>query len=685
MGQEHTGELRVLDGSTFFVSDLYGNANGSRSQGLFYRDTRFLSVFNIDVDGKPLRILSVHEVDYYSAAIFLSREMPDQAFDSDLSIVRHRFVGNGMHEDLILTNYSTSTLRVRVAMTFESDFADLFETRFGKIEKKGKFSSSIHAGSLVLAYQREDFRLHTVIGCTQPGTLAPGRIEFDVEIEPRAKWETCINISLVSEGAKIRPKYGCRDFGKALPQMEASMAEWSNSAPEIDSNWELLNITYNQSVVDLAALRFEVEPGEAARPLAAGLPWFMALFGRDSMITSYQSMILGPELAESSLRALAARQATDYDDYHDREPGKILHELRFGELSRFGETPHNPYYGSIDSTILFLIVLHEAYLWSGDLALMRELEPQARAALRWIDEFGDQDGDGYVEYMKRSPKGLDNQNWKDSGNSVQFTDGTLAKPPIAAAEVQGYVYDAWVRLAGVVGEAWGDEELAASLVTKAGELKERFNVDFWDEEGRYFAMALDARKRKVDAMASNMGQLLWTGIVDQIKARAVVNRLMEPSMWSGWGIRTMSATARGYSPIEYHNGTIWPHDNSLIVSGMVRYGFKVQAAQIVAAQIEASKYFGNRLPEAFAGYRRDDTTFPVDYPTACLPQAWASAAPLLFLRSILGLEPDPVRRELSVKPLLPPPIKHLWLRGVHAFGRRFDVEAHAESSEVIEE
>ncbi len=685
MGQEHIGELSVLDGSTFFVSDLRGDALGERTHGLFYRDTRFLSLFKIEVDNLPLRILSVHEVDYYSAAFFMSRELPGLATDPDLSIVRHRFVGDGMHEDLILTNYSASTLNVRVVMTFESDFADLFETRSGRIEKRGKTGSEVRADSLLLSYEREDYRLHTVIGFEQTAELKPGRAVFNVAIEPRGQWKTCINISLVSGKEKIRPKYSCMAFGKALPQMSQSLDEWKENAPELESDWGLLNHTYDRSVVDLAGLRFEVEPGDTERPLAAGLPWFMALFGRDSMITSYQSMILGPVIAESSLRALACRQATDFDDYHDREPGKILHELRFGELSYFGESPHNPYFGSIDSTILFLIVLHEAYLWSGDFSLLRELKKEARAALAWIDDYGDQDSDGYVEYKKRSSLGLDNQCWKDSSNSVQFADGRLAEPPIAAAEVQGYVYDAWSRLSGVVGEAWGDEELASSLHGKAAALKERFNRDFWSDKGRFFVQALDGEKQRVDSMTSNMGQLLWTGIVDQVKAKPVVNHLMASAMWSGWGIRTMSSTSGGYSPIEYHNGTIWPHDNSLIIAGLVRYGFKVQAAQIISAQIEASKYFSNRLPEAFAGYDRKETTFPVDYPTACIPQAWAAAAPLLFLRSMLGLEPDPVRRELSVKPLLPPPIKHLWLRGVHAFGRRFDVEAHAESSEVIEE
>ena len=692
-----TGELSVLDGSTFFVSNLRGDALGSRTQGLFFRDTRYISVFRVTVDDLPLRVLGVHEVDYYSAAFFLQRELPEAASDPDLSIERHRFVGEGMHEDLILTNYSSELLTVKIVMEFASDFADLFEVREGKIEKKGQAESSVRGKSLMLSYDREEMRLRTLISFTQPAELwlgktgdpektAPSaRAVFEARVEPRGRWKTCVIVSLIDGKRKRKPKYDCDSFGKPLPQMEGTLAAWQEDAPALDSDWDLLNQTYKRSVIDLAALRFEVEPGDRERPLAAGLPWFMALFGRDSMITSYQSMILGNELVESSLRALARRQASEYSDFHDSEPGKMLHEIRFGELSRFGDVPHSPYYGSIDSTILFLIVLHEAYLWSGDLGLMRELEKEARAALEWIDQYGDPDGDGFVEYMRRSERGLQNQCWKDSANSVQFADGRLAEAPIAASEVQGYVYDAWVRLAGVVEEAWGDATLAKSLSEKAAKLRKRFNKEFWNEEGGFFVQALDGDKEQVDSVTSNMGQLLWTGIVDKKRAKMVALKLMEPAMWSGWGIRTMSSVSGGYSPIEYHNGTIWPHDNSIIATGLVRYGFKVEAARIFAAQIEASAFFGNRLPETFAGYDRRETKFPVDYPVACIPQAWAAGSPLLYLRAVLGLEPDPVRRELSVKPLLPPQVKHLWLKGVHAFGKSFDVEAHRESYDVTEE
>lgn len=684
-------EVRILDGSTFFTSDLRGDALGIRTHGLFHRDTRFLSVFRIEIDGVAPQVLSTHEVDYYSAAFFLAPEFTAMRTGAELSVVRNRFLGGGLHEDILITNYSREPVDARVTVVFDSDFADLFEIKEGIHEKKGEFGFRRGKRSLVFSYRRDGYLVKTVIMCSREFSPAGGeagsggRLEFDARIEPLTPWKVEFDIGLVDGSRKVKPRYTCRSFGMAQPLMRKTMSEWLQEAPTVESSWDLLDRTYHQSIVDLAALRFEVEPGESERPPAAGLPWFMALFGRDSLITAYQSMILGEGLARSALRSLARRQAADYDDFHDREPGKILHELRFGELTRFGKRPHSPYYGSIDSTLLFLIVLHEAWLWSGDFNLLRELEGPARAALGWIEKYADLDGDGYLEYQKRSSHGLDNQHWKDSYNSVLFHDGRMAQPPIASAEVQGYLYDAWERIASVAGEAWGDPELAASLKQKAAGLKARFNRDFWIDDGSFFALALDKEKRQVDSMTSNMGQLLWTGIVDTDKARLVANRLMDPSLWSGWGIRTMSVKDRGFSPIEYHNGTIWPHDNSLIAVGLVRYGFKVEAARIMAAMIEAAEWFDFRLPETFAGYSRKETNFPVRYPTACIPQAWAAASPLLFLRAVLGLEPDPVRRELSVKPLLPPQLKHIWLKGVHAFGRRFDIEAHAEASAVEEE
>jgi glycogen debranching enzyme len=383
----------------------------------------------------------------------------------------------------------------------------------------------------------------------------------------------------------------------------------------------------------------------------------MSLFGRDSVITSYQALPYAPELAATTLRVLASKQGTRVDRYREEEPGKILHELRLGELTVFGERPHSPYYGTYDATPLFLVLLDEYERWTGNGDLVRELEGAARAALRWLDEFADRDGDGYLEYERNTESGLENQCWKDSWNSILYADGTLSSLPRATCEIQGYAYDAKVRCARLAREVWDDPALAERLEREAAELKARFNRDFWVAEREFFALALDGGKKPVDSLTSNLGHLLWSGIVDDDKAEAVVRHLLGDSLFSGWGVRTMAEGEGGYNPIEYHNGTVWPHDNSFIAAGLARYGYREEAARVAQAVLEAATYFDYRLPEVFAGYPREQTKFPVEYPTASSPQAWATGAPLLLIRVLLGLGPDG-----SADPVLPDAVGALELR-----------------------
>ena len=373
---------------------------------------------------------------------------------------------------------------------------------------------------------------------------------------------------------------------------------------------------------------------------AAGLPWFMALFGRDSLITSLQVLPYLPELAATTLRALAAHQADVRDDFQEREPGKILHELRHGELTARGERPHSPYFGTADATPLFLVLLDEYHRWSADGALVRTLEPHARAALEWIENSGDSDGDGYVEYERRNAAtGLVNQCWKDSWDSIQFANGELAHGPIATCEIQGYVYDAQRRSARLAREVWGDEALAERLERQADTLRQRFQRDFWMPERGCHALALDGNKRQVDSLSSNIGHLLWSGMLDDATAGLTAQRLLGDELFSGWGVRTLGASEAGYNPLGYHTGTVWPHDNSLIAAGLARYGHEEAAAKIAAAVLSAAPYFEYRLPEVFAGFPASLTTVPVAYPTASRPQAWAAGAPLLLLSTLLGLRP----------------------------------------------
>jgi glycogen debranching enzyme len=418
---------------------------------------------------------------------------------------------------------------------------------------------------------------------------------------------------------------------------------------------------------------------------AAGLPWFMALFGRDSLITSYQMLPFDQELAATTLRALADSQGTKEVELTEEEPGRILHELRFGELTHFHERPQAPYYGASDTTPLFLVLLDEYERWTGDVDLVRALEPNARAALDWIDNYGDQDGDGYIEYQRKTNLGLDNQCWKDSWNSILFHDGSLARTPRATCEIQGYAYDAKVRCARLAREVWADPDLAVKLEDQAAELKRRFNQDFWIPDRKFFALALDGEKEKVDSLCSNIGHLLWSGIVDEDKAVELRDHLMGPKMFSGWGIRTMAEGEGGYNPIEYHNGTVWPHDCSIIAAGLARYGFRKEAADVIAGIFESSLAFGYRLPEVFAGYERVKTRFPVQYPTSCLPQAWAAGAPMLGIRTLLGLEPKGDVLTSASDPVLPRWMGTLSVDGIPGRWERTNVVAKGDDTARLTE
>jgi glycogen debranching enzyme len=418
------------------------------------------------------------------------------------------------------------------------------------------------------------------------------------------------------------------------------------------SEWEPLNRIYLRSLVDLAALRFHPRISHTGALPAAGLPWFMSIFGRDSVITSLQALPFVPDLAKTTLYSLAAWQGTRVDDFRDEEPGKILHELRYGELSAFEERPHSPYYGAADGTPLFLVLMDEYARWTGDYQVVRDLEYEAKAALAWIDDYGDHNGDGYVDYQtKNKETGLENQCWKDSWNSILFADGSNSTLPRATCEIQGYVYDAKMRFSRLAREIWNDPGLGARLEASAADLKARFNRDYWMEHRGCYALAINGDGRLVDSLTSNIGHLLWSGIADEDKAARCVEHLMGEKLFSGWGVRTMAEGEGGYNPIGYHLGTVWPHDNSIIAWGLSRYGYRKEAARIAAGILQAAVFFNFRLPEAFAGYQRALTEFPVEYPTACSPQAWATGAPLLLLRAILGLEP--VGRRLLVDARLP--------------------------------
>jgi len=620
------GDLTVLDGNTFFVSDPAGNVEpGPDPNGFFHADMRHLSTWRLLINGQPLYVLTSRTVDYYSAAVI------------------------GVHEDLTIQNHSDQPQRVTVDVEYGSDFADLFEVK-DHAHRRGQIRAEVTTDHLRLIYSRDDFRRETIISFDERFTVGPERARTEVTLEPRGQWRTCIDVAPVGTGEMYRLRHGERAFGNPKPDMPTSFEQWMAQAPTLITDNDVLLHTYGRSLVDLAALRFRPLKTLSYSLPAAGLPWFMALFGRDSLITAYQALPFQPHLARTTLEALTHWQANEDDAFRDAEPGKTLHELRLGVLTMLGERPHSPYYGTHDATPLFLILLDEYERWAGDHDFVRGLRPPAMKALEWIERYGDRDGDGYLEYQTRSKEGLANQCWKDSWNSILFKDGTVANGPIATCEIQGYAYDARVRMARLAREVWDDPQLAGRLEGDAATLRERFNRDFWIEPLGRYALALDGEKRQVDAMTSNVGHLLWSGIVPDDRAATLVKRLMAPEMFTGWGVRTMSASDAGYNPIEYHNGTIWPHDTAIVAEGMRRYGHREAASHLALMLIQAADAFGYRLPEVFAGFPRSETGAPVEYPTASRPQAWAAGAPLLALRTALGL--DVVDGTLRVDPHL---------------------------------
>jgi glycogen debranching enzyme len=675
--------VQILEGSTFAVSDAIGDMPEGVVAGLFHRDTRHVSKWELTIGGKRPVVLTSAPVDYYSASFTLTNpELPGLPAQS-LSVHRFRLVGSGMRESLTVENNLSRPIEVEIRLTCGADFADLFEVK-GRIgEKEGSYtvgSGSKNDSTLSFLYENGSFRAGTWIRPTEPARIEGNDLVWACHLEARASWTTGIRVSVSEEEAKREPTHG--EFVASSRMADLVFEKWRADVPTIEADIDLVDHLFRTSVVDLAGLRLTESFGgyEASLP-AAGLPWFMAIFGRDTLITSYMSLWVGPELARGALYALAALQGREVDDFRDEEPGKILHEIRHGELTVLGRRPHSPYYGTADATPLWLILLSEYWRFTGDGATCTELKRAALAALEWIDRHGDRDGDGYVEYDTRSPEGLENQGWRDSWDGVVFRDGSLPTRPLALCEIQGYVYDAKLRLADIADQVWSDPDLSGRLRSEAQGLAERFNRDYWtDERGGFYVIGLDGEKNQVDSKTSNMGHLLWSGIVPQERAEKIVQQLFADSMFTGWGIRTLSTENAGYNPIGYHRGTVWPHDNAIISVGLARYGYRDKANQLATAMFEAAAFTNYRLPEVFAGFPRSDGPFPVRYPTACSPQAWATAAPFLWLRTMLGMEPEDGK--LRCDPHVPEEMSRVLLRGVHAFGQRFDVWGRGSSGEV---
>ncbi|WBB66807.1 glycogen debranching N-terminal domain-containing protein [Micromonospora sp. WMMD812] len=647
--------VRILDGNTFVVSEDTGDieATPSEPSGLFSIDTRFLSKWILTVNGERLNALSYDDLQYYEARFFLVPGMATHYIDAKLSIIRERAVGGSFWEQVTILNHDEEPVDLEIRMAAASDFADLFQVKDEILNKKGEIYTTVEPDKLRLGYRRGNYTRETVISSSAPARYDREGFTYTVHLEPNEQWETRIDVRTMALGPGGRDlRIGLRSHGTERLALQHDLEKWIADAPKVNSQHGRVASTYRRSLIDLAALRFSpLSLGGATLP-AAGLPWFMTMFGRDSILTCLQTLPFTPELSKTTLRILGSLQGTRFDDFRDEDPGRILHEMRYGETAAFEEQPHSPYYGSVDATPLFVVLLDEYEKWTGDVALVKELEQESRAALKWIDDYADLVGNGYIWYERRNTDtGLENQCWKDSWDSISYSDGRLPPFPRATCEVQGYAYDAKTRAARLAREFWNDPAYADKLEREAAELKQRFNRDWWVEDGEYFALGLDPDGRQCDVLSSNIGHLLWSGIVDHERAEKIAHHLVGPRLFTGWGVRTLAEGEVRYNPIGYHNGTIWPFDNSFIAWGLRRYGFAEEAAIIASGILDAATYFDGRLPEAFGGYPRELTKFPVEYPTACSPQAWSTGTPLLLLRTMLGLEPH--EGHLSVEPRLP--------------------------------
>jgi len=660
-------QIAIHQGQTVLITEPDGQINWPSDKGLYFRDTRILSSWAIYANGEAWQALNGGAVSYYSCRVFLTNRSllsEDGAIpERTLGLTIGRSIAGGLHEDIDITNHGMKRVRFQLEVAPRCDFADVFEVKSGHIVRRGRITTdwSDSRQELRTTYRNADFSRALAVSVARSPTRAVnanGRLSFEVVLEPSSTWHCCLLYALADGDRMLSAPPQCVG-GDDEPEHAESMADWLQKVVKIQTSNEEFYRLFRQALEDMAALRLPIEGTDHLVFLpAAGLPWFVAPFGRDSLIVSLQNTLVYPEFARGALEVLGSLQAKNVDEYRDAEPGKILHEIRYGELAHFKLIPHTPYYGTADATPLYLITLHAAWRATGDRGLLERHLDTAEGCLSWIDNYGDRDGDGFQEYQTRSSVGYENMGWKDAGDSVVYPDGSLVKGPKALCELQGYVYRAWIGMAEVF-DALGKTDRARKLRAKARDLFTRFNEVFWDEELGFYAYALDGDKKKVLTVASNAGHCLLCGIVPRERAGKVVARLMAPDMWTGWGIRTLSANNPAFNPYGYQTGSVWPHDNAIIALGFKFYGFAAEAARIAHdISVAASHFLFNQLPELYTTLERDDA-FPIQYIGANVPQAWAAGSAFMLTQAILGFLPDAPRGKLYIDPWLPD-----WLPGI---------------------
>ncbi len=653
-------QIAIHQGQTVLISQEDGQIAWPSEKGMYYHDTRVVSAWAVYANGAPWVLLNGGAITYYAARIFLTNgdflTQDGKIAARTLALVVSREIDGGMHEDLDVTNHGTqrsgSTWRSRRA-AISPMYSRSNPIASSAADRSTPCGTTRRKPCPTPIATRDFVRSVAITAVHAKAGYANGRLSFDIELEPGETWHCCLHYDL-GEGKNIVCAPAECVAHDADNRHAAELHDWQRRVLKIETPNEEYYRFFHQAIDDMAALRLpRGDHDHMVFMPAAGLPWFMAPFGRDSLIVSLQNITVYPEFARGSLQVLGALQADARDDYRDAEPGKIMHELRCGELAHFKLIPHTPYYGTADATPLWLITLHAAWRATGDRDLLDQHMKTAERCLAWIDEYGDRDGDGFQEYQTRSSAGYENMGWKDSGDAVMYPDGSLVRGPKALCELQGYVYDAWLRMAQIF-DALGHADRATTLRGKAHALFDAFNEAFWDEEFGFYAYALDGEKKKVLSVASNPGHCLWSGIVPPDRAARVVERLMAPDMWTGWGIRTLSAAHTAFNPYAYQLGAVWPHDNSIIAAGFKRYGFAAEAARVARDVSGAASHFqSNQLPELYAGIQKDNTNFPVQYLGANVPQAWAAGSAFLLLQTMLGLAPDAVAGRLFIDPALP--------------------------------
>ncbi|WP_395405554.1 glycogen debranching N-terminal domain-containing protein (plasmid) [Arthrobacter sp. UC242_113] len=649
-GSIGAGAVTLVEGSSFCISLQNGDIRPEHPHGVFVHDTRILSGWSLTINGQALEALAAQTKEPYRALFAGRLSRMDGYADSPRIVERLREVGTGIQEQITVRNYSPNTVDCVIAVKVEADFADLFEVKEARIQRRWDETRHVDSDSLTIWARWRNVRKGVTVQALG-AEIRPDALVYRFAVQPHGHWSAALTVVPSTEGANPDGSF-VHPAGDGLSPMDRRRREWVAKIPVLRMGNRSIERTLRRSYDDLGALRIE-DPNHPDRVVvAAGAPWFMTLFGRDSLLASEMALPVDPSLALGTLQTLADRQGSVVDPMSEEEPGKILHEVRLDVTTGLSLGGKSTYYGSVDASPLFVLVLASVSRWGFAKETIAALLPHADRALEWIRDYGDKDGDGFVEYQRLNPQGLINQGWKDSWDAINFADGTLAEPPIALCEVQAYVYHAYMARAWMAYDA-GDALLAEELADQAGQLKKQFNEQFWIPERGYYAVALDGRKRQVDACASNMGHCLWTGLVDEDKAPQVAERLMSPEMFSGWGVRTLASNMGAYNPASYHNGSVWPHDNAIIMAGLLRYGFVPEAQRISTALLEAAEYSDGRLPELFCGFSRNQFPEPVPYPTACSPQAWAATTPIHLVTSLMRYDTHVSRGGIWMDPVLP--------------------------------